>query len=152
MNRYLLNAIACGIFGLLLYLIIIVLNQNKFAGLYAALAWFVGLLLGLYVVSHFRKNNADIYSSSNFKTWMLLYVSANIFLGIFAGLLAGVLVAWFLLLPFSMVFGHPEATDWNPIVLYSFGLLSAVVVISLLKYFISWFYKGSITSLRRKIV
>lgn len=151
MKSYLLTAPISGLLAVALYAVATFINSNTPNPLYGGFCLLAGIATGLYIVFLFRRKYEDIYTSPKYKTWMILFLLLNQYGGIISGLFVGVIASWLLLFPYSIIFGHPEGSSkWSPAISNLFMSLSALIMVISLWVFNRWFFKGSITYLRKK--
>ncbi len=150
MGKYLLSATIGGLLGITLYVAITFVENNMFKIYYAALFLMVGLIVSLYIVYVLTRKYIDVYLSPKFRIWMIILLLVNQFFGIVSGLVIGVFASWLLLFPYAVIFGHPESSNWSPLVADIYMSLSAIIVIVSLGLFSKWFFKGGIAYLKKR--
>jgi len=150
MEIYLLSASMGGLLGVALYAAITFFESDMFKLSYAALFLLGGLIVGLYIVFLLTRKYIDVYRSPKFNIWLLILLLVNQFLGIVSGLVIGIFASWLSLFPYSLIFGHPESTNWSPLVANLYVSLSVIIVIVSLGLFTNWFFKGGIAYLKKR--
>jgi hypothetical protein len=149
-TKYFIGSICGVILGLLVYLVIIFINQYDFSTAPAIVSLSLGGIIGSFLLAYLNLKHRELSYSARFKHWMLLFVEGNLFVGILVGLILGILVSWLLVFPFSLLFGHPES-GWPPFVANIFKILSLVLSFFLVILSAYHFLKGSILYLEKKI-
>lgn len=140
-----------GLISIIFYTILFFINKTRFNFTYAIMFFVFGIITGILIIIFLERKRKKLYFSRKFTSWMILFIQINLLFGIITGLIIGILGSWFLLFPFSFLFGHPESSEWKPIVTYSFKTLSMILSIFSFLIVAYWFLKGSIIYLEKKI-
>ena len=144
------SAFFTSILGLLLYDAVISINQYDFKILLAVCSSLLGMIAGIFIVLQLQRRYAELYFSPKFNLWRLLFIHLNLFFGCFLGFLVGMLIAWLLMFPYALLFGHPETKPWTSGVSYGFVVIATLSMIASIILVSRWFFKSAVYYLERK--
>ena len=144
------SAFFASVLGFLLYEALISINQYGFKILLAICSSLLGMIAGIFIVIQLQKRHAALYFSPKFNLWRLLFIHLNSFFGCFLGFLVGILIAWLLMFPYALLFGHPETKPWTPAVSYGFVVIATLSMIASLILVSRWFFRSAVYHLERK--
>lgn len=145
------SALFTSVLWFLLYEVLISINQYDFNILLAVCSSVLGMIVGIFIVLQLQRRHAELFFSSKFNLRRLLFIHINSFFGCFFGFWVGMLIAWLLMFPYALLFGHPETKPWTPAVSYGFVVIATLSMIASLFLVSRWFFRSSVYHLERKV-
>lgn len=110
----------------------------------------IGALGGIALVNYLYLKKKTIYKTLNKRLWFLPFLHANLFFGVSLGLVVGSFSMGLMLIPFSYIFGHPEAQEWSSQTTLIFSLISGIIVFAITLSSSIYFVKSGSSFLERK--